>query len=81
MAQEAGMRFQGGFVRIVECVTENELRHFAKMVASAEREECVKMCDSYTTQDNLESCNDRTVIRHETAEWQLPFEQEHKNVV
>lgn len=29
---------------------------------------CAKMCDYYTTQDNLESCNDHIVIRHETAE-------------
>ena len=45
MAREAGMEFQGGFVRIVECVTQPELERFAAIVAAAEREACAKLCE------------------------------------
>lgn len=46
MAREVGMEFQGGFVRIVECVTQPELERFAALVAAAEREACAQVCDA-----------------------------------
>lgn len=48
MAREAGMQFQGGFVRIVECVTQPELERFATIVRAAALEEAAKVCENMT---------------------------------
>jgi hypothetical protein len=45
MAYDAGMTWEGGFTRVVECVTETELRRFANLIAAAERESCAKVCE------------------------------------
>lgn len=45
MARKSGMQFQGGFVRVVECVTESELERFAHLVAEREREACAKAAE------------------------------------
>ena len=39
LAQEAGMRWEGGFTRVIECVTEAELTRFAELVRNAVLEE------------------------------------------
>ena len=45
LAREAGIEWQGGFVRVAECVTQPELERFAALVAAAEREACAQLCD------------------------------------
>lgn len=61
MARKVGMEFQGGFVRIVECVTQSELERFAALVAAAakaeEREECAMVCLSLFDLDD-DSCSE-----------------------
>lgn len=49
MAREAGIEWQGGFVRVAECVTQDELERFAALIEQAaradERERCAKVCE------------------------------------
>lgn len=47
---------------------EKRCEFITKEVAAAEREACAKLCDEHMTDDNLDSCNERTAIRHELAE-------------
>ena len=42
LAQEAGMRWEGGFTRVIECVTEAELTRFAALVRAAALEEAAR---------------------------------------
>ena len=44
LAQEAGMRWEGGFTRVIECVTEAELTRFAELVRNAVLEEAAGAC-------------------------------------
>lgn len=46
LAFQAGMTWQGGFTRVIECVTETELERFAHLVADYERRACAKVADS-----------------------------------
>jgi hypothetical protein len=39
MAREAGLEWQGGFTRVIECVTESELQRFAALVEQRVRSE------------------------------------------
>ena len=57
MAYDAGMTWEGGFTRVVECVTETELTRFANLIASAERNACANLCSPYVT-----SLNDRVSL-------------------
>ena len=43
LAQKAGIEWQGGFVRVAECVTQSELGRFAALVAAQEREACAQV--------------------------------------
>jgi hypothetical protein len=43
-------------------------RLMCERMVQAEREACANLCDEHMTDDNLESCNERTVTRHELAE-------------
>ena len=45
LAQEAGMRWEGGFTRVIECVTEAELTRFAALVRAAALEEAAGACE------------------------------------
>ena len=45
LAREAGIEWQGGFVRVAECVTQHELERFAALVAAATREACAKLVE------------------------------------
>lgn len=47
LARKAGIEWQGGFVRVAECVTQPMLERFAALVAAAEREACAKVADEY----------------------------------
>ena len=52
LAREAGIEWQGGFVRVAECVTQPELERFAALVAAAERKDLadvVAKCDPRAT--------------------------------
>lgn len=43
LARKAGIEWQGGFVRVAECVTQPMLERFAALVAAAEREACIDL--------------------------------------
>ena len=47
LAQEAGMRWEGGFTRVIECVTEAELTRFAALVRAAALDEAIKIIEEY----------------------------------
>ncbi len=49
LAQEAGMRWKGGFTRVIECVTEAELTRFAELVRNATLEEAAEEADRWQT--------------------------------
>ena len=58
LAREAGMAWQGGFTRVVECVTQSELERFAALVraaALAEQQEPVAWRDP-TNSDPGQGC-------------------------
>ena len=47
LAQEAGMRWEGGFTRVIECVTEAELTRFAALVRAAALEEAARVTGEF----------------------------------
>ena len=47
LAQEAGMRWEGGFTRVIECATEAELTRFAALVRAAALDEAIKIIEEY----------------------------------
>ena len=52
LAREAGMEWQGGFSRVVECATQPELERFAHLVRAQALEEVADMvnaCDPRAT--------------------------------
>ena len=59
MAREAGIEWQGGFVRVAECVTQDELERFAALIEQAaradERERCAKVCEQLKAPDERHS--------------------------
>lgn len=46
LAREAGMEWQGGFTRVVECVTQSELERFATLVRAAALDEAARMVEN-----------------------------------
>ena len=65
LAQEAGMRWEGGFARVIECVTEAELTRFAELVRNAALEEAAEEADRWQTalHDPRYECDCATAIR------------------
>ena len=73
LAREAGMEWQGGFSRVVECATQPELERFAALVRAHALEEAAKVCDARATKNEL-ACHDAdedeaTSLR--SAAWQI----------
>ena len=62
LVQEAGMRWEGGFTRVIECVTEAELTRFAYLVRNAALEECASEFEGQYT-DSCPSTNISAAIR------------------
>ncbi len=56
LAREAGMEWQGGFSRVVECATQPELERFAALVRAQTLEEAAGVCE--------EVCDDPHVVLH-----------------
>ena len=65
LAQEAGMRWEGGFTRVIEYVTEAELTRFAALVRNATLEEAAAEADRWQTalHDPRYECDCATAIR------------------
>ena len=50
LAREAGMEWQGGFSRVVECATQPELERFAALVRAQTLEEAAWVCENTLAQ-------------------------------
>jgi hypothetical protein len=51
MAREAGFEYSGAELSWESVICTEELERFAALVASAEREECAKLCDAFQARD------------------------------
>jgi sugar-specific transcriptional regulator TrmB len=60
MAKEAGWEMDDSCVlepQVVWYISQGQLERFAALVATAEREACVKVCDSYDVAEDINSCD------------------------
>lgn len=53
LAWETGMAFQGGFTRVVECVTQGELERFANAIEAKTLEMAARVCDAEASVEGI----------------------------
>ena len=63
LAREAGMEWQGGFSRVVECATQPELERFAALVRAQTLEEAAGVCENTLAQHYMK----QVILTHDEA--------------